>query len=118
MRFRRSKRSCTPSDACIHIFCSGGWESRWTIGSAARVPPRALSPGCPTPAPPPFLTDSGGTPPDPGPELTREGATQALALRCGRFGAHRNFIEAGEFPPGPRPDEGARLEVPLDELIK
>src|SRR5438094_958222 len=50
--------------------------------------------------------------------MTLDAATQSLSLRCARFDTHIKCIEAEEFPPGPRPDEGDRLQVPLDELIK
>jgi DNA polymerase III subunit beta len=71
-----------------------------------------------TTAPARLLTDFVGTLPDQDLELNLDGATQSLGLRCARFDTHIKCIEAEEFPPGPRPDEGDRLEVPLDELIK
>ena len=71
-----------------------------------------------TTAPARLLTDFVGTLPDEDLEMTLDGATQSLALRCARFDTHIKCIEAEEFPPGPRPDEGDRLQVPLDELIK
>src|SRR5260370_2646761 len=49
--------------------------------------------------------------------MTLDGATQSLSLRCARFDTHIKCIEAEEFPPGPRPDEGDRIEVALDDLV-
>jgi DNA polymerase-3 subunit beta len=49
--------------------------------------------------------------------MTLDGSSQSLSLRCARFDTHIKCIEAEEFPPGPRPDEGDRLEVALDELV-
>src|SRR5260370_5895452 len=49
--------------------------------------------------------------------MTLDGSTQSLSLKCARFDTHIKCIEAEEFPPGPRPDEGDRLEVALDELV-
>jgi DNA polymerase-3 subunit beta len=65
-----------------------------------------------------LLTDFVGTLPDQ--ELTMEldSHTQTLSLRCARFDTHIKCIEAEEFPPSPRPDEGDRLEVALDEMLR
>ena len=71
-----------------------------------------------TTAPARLLTDFVGSLPDQDLEMSLDGATQSLSLRCARFDTHIKCIEAEEFPPGPRPDEGDRLEVQLDELIK
>src|SRR5207302_695362 len=70
-----------------------------------------------TTAPARLLTDFVGTLPDDDLEMTLDPATQSLALRCARFDTHIKCIEAEEFPPGPRPDEGDRLEVALDDLV-
>src|SRR5207244_9711260 len=70
-----------------------------------------------TTAPARLLTDFVGTLPDQDLEITLDGATQSLNLRCARFDTHIKCIEAEEFPPGPRPDEGDRLEVALDDLV-
>src|SRR5260221_8290043 len=70
-----------------------------------------------TTAPARLLTDFVGTLPDQDLELALDGPSQSLSLRCARFDTHIKCIEAEEFPPGPRPDEGDRLEVALDELI-
>ncbi|MHB8687875.1 MAG: DNA polymerase III subunit beta [Candidatus Dormibacteraceae bacterium] len=70
-----------------------------------------------TTAPARLLTDFVGTLPDQDLEMTLDGASQSLSLRCARFDTHIKCIEAEEFPPGPRPDEGDRLEVALDDLI-
>src|SRR5207253_8795738 len=50
--------------------------------------------------------------------MALDGGAQAVKLRCGRFDTHIKCIEAEEFPPSPRPDEGDRLEVPLDEMLR
>src|SRR5438876_839430 len=70
-----------------------------------------------TTAPARLLTDFVSTLPDQDLEMTLDGATQSLNLRCARFDTHIKCIEAEEFPPGPRPDEGDRLEVALDDLV-
>jgi DNA polymerase III subunit beta len=71
-----------------------------------------------TTAPARLLTDFVGTLPDQDLELSLDGATQSLGLKCARFDTHIKCIEAEEFPPGPRPDEGDKLEVPLEDLIR
>src|SRR5205807_10288520 len=43
---------------------------------------------------------------------------QAVSLRCSRYDSHIKCIEAEECPPSPRPEEGDRLEVALDEMLK
>src|SRR6266852_5760741 len=70
-----------------------------------------------TTAPARLLTDFVSTLPDQDLEMTLDGATQSLSLRCARFDTHIKCIEAEEFPPGPRPDEGDRIEVALDDLV-
>jgi len=87
------------------------------IGIRKVVPAEVAMEGSTT-APARLLTDFVSTLPDQDLELTLDGATQSLGLKCARFDTHIKCIEAEEFPPGPRPDEGDRLEVPLDELIK
>jgi len=87
------------------------------IGIRKVVPAEVAMEGSTT-APARLLTDFVGTLPDQDLELSLDAATQSLGLRCARFDTHIKCIEAEEFPPGPRPDEGDRLEVPLDELIK
>src|SRR5438270_4070998 len=87
------------------------------IGIRKVVPAEVATEGSTT-APARLLTDFVGTLPDQDLEMTLDGATQSLSLKCARFDTHIKCIEAEEFPPGPRPDEGDRLEVPLDELIK
>src|SRR5216683_2638287 len=70
-----------------------------------------------TTAPARLLTDFVSTLPDQDLEMTLDGATQSLNLRCARFDTHIKCIEAEEFPPGPRPDEGDKIEVALDDLV-
>jgi len=70
-----------------------------------------------TTAPARLLTDFVSTLPDDELEMTLDPASQSLSLRCARFDTHIKCIEAEEFPPGPRPDEGDRLEVALDDLV-
>ncbi len=86
------------------------------IGIRKLVPAEVSMEGSTT-APARLLTDFVGTLPDQDLEMTLDGATQSLSLRCGRFDTHIKCIEAEEFPPGPRPDEGDRMQVPLDELV-
>ncbi|MEP7105355.1 MAG: DNA polymerase III subunit beta [Chloroflexota bacterium] len=64
-----------------------------------------------------LLTDFVGTLPEKDLEIALDPATQTLSLKCARFDTHVKCIEAEEFPPGPRPDEGDRLTIPLDELL-
>jgi DNA polymerase-3 subunit beta len=70
-----------------------------------------------TTAPARLLTDFVSTLPEEKLEIELDTTTQTLSLRCGRFDTHVKCIEAEEFPPGPRPDEGDRMEVPLEELL-
>jgi DNA polymerase-3 subunit beta len=70
-----------------------------------------------TTAPARLLTDFVGTLPDENLTLELEPSTQTLSLRCGRFDTHLKCIEAEEFPPGPRPDEGDELTIPLEDLL-
>src|ERR1700719_4136402 len=86
------------------------------IGIRKLVPAEVAMEGATT-APARLLTDFVGTLPDQDLELALDGASQSLSLRCARFDTHIKCIEAEEFPPGPRPDEGDRLEVALDELV-
>src|SRR5690348_6338079 len=82
-----------------------------------KVVPAEVSVEGSTTAPARLLTDFVGTLPDDDLEMTLDAATQSLNLRCARFDTHIKCIEAEEFPPGPRPDEGDRLEVALDDLV-
>jgi DNA polymerase-3 subunit beta len=86
------------------------------IGIRKLVPAEISGEGATT-APARLLTDFISTLPDQDLELTLDEPTQTLNLRCARFDTHVKCIEAEEFPPGPRPDEGDRLSIPLDELL-
>src|ERR1700719_2539149 len=86
------------------------------IGIRKLVPAEVAMEGATT-APARLLTDFVGTLPDQDLEMTLDGASQSLSLRCARFDTHIKCIEAEEFPPGPKPDEGDRFEVALDELV-
>src|SRR3979411_1510742 len=86
------------------------------IGIRKVVPAEVSMEGATT-APARLLTDFVGTLPDQDLEMSLDGATQSLSLRCARFDTHIKCIEAEEFPPGPKPDDGDRLEVALDELV-
>src|SRR5260370_18796713 len=87
------------------------------IGIRKIVPAEVTMEGSTT-APARLLTDFVGTLPDQDLEITLDGATQSLNLQCARFDTHIKCIEAEEFPPGPRPDEGDKIEVALDDLVK
>jgi len=86
------------------------------IGIRKLVPAEVSQDGSTT-APARLLTDFIGTLPDEDLELSLDTSTQTLNLRCARFDTHIKCIEAEEFPPGPRPDEGDHLSIPLDELM-
>src|SRR5438093_10857657 len=86
------------------------------IGIRKLVPAEVAMEGSTT-APARLLTDFVGTLPDEELEMTLDGATQSLSLRCARFDTHIKCIEDEEFPPGPRPEEDDRLQEPLDEPI-
>jgi len=70
-----------------------------------------------TTAPARLLTDFVGSLPDEALEMALDIGTQTMSVRCGRFDTHVKCIEADEFPPGPRPEEGDRLTIPLDGLL-
>src|SRR5258708_6903208 len=86
------------------------------IGIRKLVPAEVSMEGSTT-APARLLTDFVSTLPDQDLEMSLDGPTQSLSLRCARFDTHIKCIEAEEFPPGPKPDEGDRLEVALDDLV-
>jgi DNA polymerase III subunit beta len=87
------------------------------IGIRKVVPAEVAEEGSTT-APARLLTDFVGSLPDESLEMTLDVATQTLGVRCGRFDTHIKCIEADEFPPGPRPEEGDRLTIPLDGLLR
>jgi DNA polymerase III subunit beta len=70
-----------------------------------------------TTAPARLLTDFVATLPEAPLEMELDTSNQTLSVRCGRFDTHIKCIEADEFPPGPRPDEGDRLAIPLESLL-
>ena len=86
------------------------------IGIRKLVPAEVTQDGSTT-APARLLTDFVSTLPDEELSISLDGASQTLNLRCARFDTHIKCIEAEEFPPGPRPDEGDRLTADLDELM-
>ncbi|HLI55680.1 MAG TPA: DNA polymerase III subunit beta, partial [Actinomycetota bacterium] len=86
------------------------------IGIRKVVPAEVLEEGTTT-VPARLLTDFVSSLPDDALEMSLDLGTQTLSLRCGRFDTHIKCIEAEEFPPGPRPDEGDRFAIPLDELL-
>jgi DNA polymerase-3 subunit beta len=86
------------------------------IGIRKVVPAEVAEEGSTT-APARLLTDFVSTLPEEPLELSLEVPTQTLNLRCGRFDTHVKCIEAEEFPPGPRPDEGDQLQIQLDDLL-
>src|SRR5438105_4484231 len=87
------------------------------IGIRKLVPAEISEEGSTT-VPARLLTDFVSTLPDQELSLDLDASTQTLGLRCARFDTHIKCIEAEEFPPSPRPDEGDRLEVPLDEMLR
>jgi DNA polymerase-3 subunit beta len=87
------------------------------IGICKVVPAEIAEEGSTT-APARLLTDFVGSLPDDSLEMNLDLATQTLGVRCGRFDTHIKCIEADEFPPGPRPEEGDRLTIPLEGLLR
>jgi DNA polymerase-3 subunit beta len=86
------------------------------IGIRKVIPAEIAEEGSTT-APARLLTEFVGTLPDEPLEMALDTGTQTLSVRCGRFDTHIKCIEADEFPPGPRPDEGDRLAIPLEDLL-
>ena len=86
------------------------------IGIRKVIPAEVAEEGSTT-APARLLTEFVGTLPDEPLEMALDAGTQTLSVRCGRFDTHIKCIEADEFPPGPRPDEGDRLAIALDDLL-
>ncbi len=86
------------------------------IGIRKVVPAEVMEEGTTT-VPARLLTDFVSSLPDEPLEMSLDLPSQTLSLRCGRFDTHIKCIEAEEFPPGPRPDEGDRFTIPLDELL-
>jgi DNA polymerase III subunit beta len=87
------------------------------IGIRKVVPAEVAEEGSTT-APARLLTDFVGSLPDESLEMALDAGTQTLGVRCGRFDTHIKCIEADEFPPGPRPEEGDRLAIPLEGLLR
>ncbi len=87
------------------------------IGIRKLVPAEITEEGSTT-APARLLTDFVSTLPDETLSISLDLESQTLNLRCARFDTHVKCIEAEEFPPGPRPDEGDRLTVALDDLLR
>ncbi|MBO0684056.1 MAG: DNA polymerase III subunit beta [Candidatus Dormibacteraeota bacterium] len=86
------------------------------IGIRKVVPAEVGEEGSTT-APARLLTEFVGTLPDEPLELSLDQGTQTMGVRCGRFDTHIKCIEADEFPPGPRPDEGDRLTIRMEDLL-
>jgi len=87
------------------------------IGIRKVVPAEIAEEGSTT-APARLLTDFVASLPDEPLDMTLDAGTQTLGVRCGRFDTHIKCIEADEFPPGPRPEEGDRLTIPLEGLLR
>lgn len=69
-------------------------------------------------APARLLTDFVASLPNEPLTMDLDPRTQTLNLRCGRFDTHIKCIDADEFPPGPQPEGGDRLTIPLDDLLR
>src|SRR5215471_16816303 len=87
------------------------------IGIRKLVPAEIAEEGSTT-APARLLTDFVASLPDEPLDMTLDAGTQTLGVRCGRFDTHIKCIEADEFPPAPRPEEGDRLTLPLEGLLR
>ena len=83
-----------------------------------KVVPAEVSEEGSTTVPARLITDFVGSLPDKELGLELDTSTQTLSLRCGRFDTHIKCIEAEEFPPSPRPEEGDRIQVALDDMLK
>jgi DNA polymerase-3 subunit beta len=79
------------------------------------VPATIASEGAIT-VPAKLLADLAASLPDE--PLTMTLAGETLSLRCGRFDTNIRGISADEFPPGPRPEGGDRLTIPLETLLR
>ena len=86
------------------------------IGIRKLVPAEVAEEGSTT-VPARLLTDFVSSLPEEPLEMSLDVPSQTLSLRCARFDTHIKCIEAEEFPPGPRPDEGDRFAIPLEELL-
>lgn len=86
------------------------------IGIRKTVPAEVSDEGNTT-APARLLTDFVATLPAEPLEMELDTNSQTLTVRCGRFDTRIKCIEADEFPPGPRPDEGDQLTIPLEDLL-
>src|SRR3984893_19537791 len=87
------------------------------IGIRKVVPAEVADEGATT-VPARLITDFVSTLPDQELTLDLDLQTQTLGLRCGRFDTHIKCIEAEEFPPSPRPDEGDRIAAALEQRLK
>jgi DNA polymerase-3 subunit beta len=86
------------------------------IGIRKVVPAEVAEEGSTT-APARLLTEFVSSLPEEPLEISLDAGTQTMGVRCGRFDTHIKCIEADEFPPGPRPDEGDRLTIRLEDLL-
>ncbi len=87
------------------------------IGIRKRIPAEVLEEGSTT-APARLLTDFVASLPDDPLEMALDTSSQTLGVRCGRFDTRIKCIEADEFPPGSRPEDGDRLTLPLEGLLR
>lgn len=69
-------------------------------------------------APARLLTEFVSSLPDQPLELSLDRSTQTISLRCGKFDTHIKGIEAEEFPPGPRAEDGDVIEVGLADMLE
>ncbi|HEV2954114.1 MAG TPA: DNA polymerase III subunit beta [Candidatus Dormibacteraeota bacterium] len=87
------------------------------VGIRKVVPVEVLEEGSVT-APARLLTEFVASLPDQLLELVVDPANQTINLRCGRYDTNIKGIEADEFPPGPRPDDGDSLHLDLAEMLE
>jgi DNA polymerase-3 subunit beta len=87
------------------------------LGIRKRIPAEVAEEGSTT-APARLLTDFVASLPEDPLEMALDPSTQTLSVRCGRFDTHVKCIEADEFPPGSRPEDGDRLSIPLEGLLR
>lgn len=88
------------------------------IGISKLVPATVTQPGATT-VPARLLADfTGELGATASLSLALDESTQTLRLQCGRFDTHIRCQPASDFPPGPKPEGGDRMTIPLEGLLR